>query len=97
MSLKGSKKRKKVLKNKDPEKRKKTNYSIISYFILFLILVYQKTLSPIFGKKCRFIPTCSNYSILAIKKYGLIRGLFKTLKRVCKCHPLNKGGYDPVP
>lgn len=68
--------------------------------ILFLIKLYQKTLSYIprslnLYLGCRFYPTCSEYSYQAIKKYGLIKGLVKSFKRIIKCHPLNKGGYNP--
>jgi putative membrane protein insertion efficiency factor len=58
------------------------------------IVLYQKFISPMFGKTCRFYPSCSEYSILAIKKYGLFIGLLKTLLRIIKCHPLNPGGVD---
>ncbi len=58
------------------------------------IILYQKFISPLFGKKCRFYPSCSEYSILAIKKYGLWIGLWKTLLRIIKCNPLNPGGVD---
>ncbi|MDD2585045.1 MAG: membrane protein insertion efficiency factor YidD [Syntrophomonadaceae bacterium] len=65
---------------------------------LFVILVkiYQKTT---FFKppSCRFYPSCSNYSIQAIEKYGAIKGGWLTTKRICRCHPFNPGGYDPVP
>jgi len=59
------------------------------------IRLYQKTLSPLLGPVCRFHPSCSNYTIEAIRKYGPIRGLWKGTKRVCRCHPWNPGGYDP--
>jgi len=55
---------------------------------------YQKYISGIFGNKCRFYPTCSEYTKLAIDKYGIIKGIFKGLKRILKCHPFNKGGID---
>jgi len=73
---------------------------------LFLIRIYQKTLSPDHGpfKKifhafnigCRFYPTCSEYAYEAILKKGIVKGIFLVIKRVLKCHPLNKGGFDPV-
>ncbi len=59
------------------------------------IRLYQKTLSPLLGPVCRFHPSCSNYTIEAIRKYGPVRGLWKGTKRVCRCHPWNPGGYDP--
>jgi len=62
--------------------------------LFYLIIFYQKLVSPLFGKKCRFYPSCSEYSISAIKKYGLFHGLWKTFLRIIKCHPLNPGGVD---
>ena len=61
-----------------------------------LIEIYQKYISGIFGKKCRFYPTCSEYTKQAIDKYGIIRGSLKGLKRILKCHPFNKGGIDKL-
>ena len=65
-------------------------------FILFLISIYQK-ISSLTPPRCRFYPTCSEYTKQSIIKYGLIKGGTLGLKRICKCHPLNEGGYDPVP
>lgn len=65
--------------------------------LIFFIKTYQKIISPILGPRCRFYPTCSNYAITALKKYGVIKGGALTLRRILKCHPFNKGGYDPVP
>jgi hypothetical protein len=65
--------------------------------LIFLIKTYQKIISPILGPRCRFYPTCSNYAIEAIIKHGVIKGGALALKRLLKCHPFNKGGYDPVP
>ncbi|MBN1137799.1 MAG: membrane protein insertion efficiency factor YidD [Anaerolineae bacterium] len=64
---------------------------------LWLIRLYQKTLSRMLPNSCRFIPSCSEYSYQAIAKYGLIKGGWLALKRITRCHPLNVGGYDPVP
>ena len=64
--------------------------------VLFLIAIYQK-ISSLTPPRCRFYPTCSEYTKQAILKYGLFKGSFMGLKRICKCHPLNGGGYDPVP
>lgn len=65
-------------------------------FFLFLISVYQK-ISKLTPPRCRFYPTCSEYTKQAIMKYGLLKGGFLGIKRIVKCHPLNAGGYDPVP
>ena len=63
---------------------------------LFLIFIYQK-ISSLTPPRCRFYPTCSEYTKQAILKYGFIKGLKLGLIRICKCHPFNDGGYDPVP
>lgn len=65
--------------------------------MLIFIKIYQKTLSPIVGRSCRFYPTCSCYGYDAISKHGALKGGFLTLKRILRCHPFNPGGYDPVP
>jgi putative membrane protein insertion efficiency factor len=64
---------------------------------LWLIRLYQRTVSRSLPPACRFIPSCSEYTYQAIEKYGLIRGGWLGLKRISRCHPLNPGGYDPVP
>jgi hypothetical protein len=58
------------------------------------VRVYQWTLSPLVGRQCRFEPTCSNYFIEAVRKYGAIRGTWRGLKRIGRCHPWNPGGVD---
>ncbi|MDQ7065499.1 MAG: membrane protein insertion efficiency factor YidD [candidate division KSB1 bacterium] len=64
---------------------------------LALIRVYQLAISPLFPPTCRFHPTCSNYTYLAIQKHGALKGVFLGVKRILKCHPFHPGGYDPVP
>ncbi|HSP86925.1 MAG TPA: membrane protein insertion efficiency factor YidD [Ignavibacteriaceae bacterium] len=69
---------------------------MIKGLFIFLIKGYQKIISPILPPSCRFYPTCSNYGIEAITKYGVIVGGLKTAWRIIRCNPFNKGGYDPV-
>ncbi|WP_367680666.1 membrane protein insertion efficiency factor YidD [Candidatus Fukatsuia anoeciicola] len=64
--------------------------------LIKLIRGYQNIISPLFGSRCRFYPTCSDYALEAIDKFSLIKGSWLTLKRISKCHSLNPGGYDPV-
>jgi len=65
--------------------------------LLSLIRLYQKTLSKALSPICRFYPSCSEYAYQAVAKYGVLKGGWLALKRLCRCHPLNPGGYDPVP
>jgi len=65
-------------------------------FFLLLILFYQKFVSPLKAPTCRFYPSCSTYARQAIEVHGVIRGLWMSLGRICRCHPWNPGGYDPV-
>ena len=65
--------------------------------IIFLIKVYQVTLSPLLGSNCRFQPACSQFMLEAITQHGVIEGLSLGIKRISKCHPLGPKGYDPVP
>lgn len=66
-------------------------------WVILIIKLYQKWISPLKTvSSCRFYPTCSQYAIDAISKYGIIRGSFKAFKRILKCHPFHPGGYDPV-
>ncbi len=70
---------------------------ILSMPFILLIKLYQLIISPWLGKSCRFTPTCSQYGIEALKKYGPIKGLWLTVKRIGRCHPWGGHGYDPVP
>ena len=63
----------------------------------FLIRMYQLTLSPMFGPRCRFYPSCSHYGMEAIDKHGALRGSWLTMKSIGRCHPFHEGGFDPVP
>ena len=65
---------------------------------IFLIKFYQNYISKYLlpGNKCRFYPTCSEYSLQAYKKYGFMKGTYLTIRRILKCHPFHEGGYDPL-
>ena len=69
----------------------------LQWLAILFIRCYQLIISPIIGPRCRFTPSCSHYAIEAIKRHGMIRGCWLTARRLVKCHPLNEGGYDPVP
>jgi len=64
--------------------------------LILLIKGYQKIISPLIPGRCRFNPTCSQYCIDALQKYGLYKGLWKGFKRIIKCHPWHPGGNDPA-
>ena len=64
--------------------------------LIFIIKIYQYFISPLLGSKCRFLPTCSEYTKEAILKFGLIRGISLGFKRIIKCHPWGKSGHDPI-
>lgn len=64
---------------------------------ILLIRTYQKFLSPLLGQRCRFYPSCSQYTLEAIEEWGLIKGMWLGARRLSRCHPLNEGGFDPVP
>lgn len=64
--------------------------------MLWLIRGYKKRISPLFPPSCRFYPTCSQYMMESIEKHGLFRGGFMGIRRLSRCHPLSKGGFDPV-
>jgi uncharacterized protein len=70
---------------------------VLSWPFIFAIRVYQATLGPLMGGQCRFQPTCSVYAIEAYKVHGPARGSWLTAKRLARCHPLCRGGFDPVP
>jgi len=70
---------------------------IASFPFIILIKLYQWIISPLLGSKCRYTPTCSHYGIEALKKYGPIKGLWLTAKRIARCHPWGGHGHDPVP
>jgi putative membrane protein insertion efficiency factor len=71
--------------------------NILSLPFIALIKIYQWVISPALGPKCRFTPTCSQYALEALRKYGPFKGGWLAFKRIAKCHPGGGSGYDPVP
>ncbi len=69
---------------------------IVSKIIVFLIRIYQLSISPFLGSNCRYQPTCSQYSVDAVNKYGPLKGGWLALKRISSCHPWGGHGHDPV-
>ena len=65
--------------------------------VLALISFYRRFVSPFLPARCRFYPTCSSYAFSAVERYGVLKGGVLAVKRLLRCHPLSKGGYDPVP
>ena len=77
-----------------------SNFSMknpLKILLIKLIRGYQVGISPLLPPSCRYTPTCSHYGIEALNKYGLFKGCWLTLRRILRCHPWAKGGYDPVP
>jgi uncharacterized protein len=72
-------------------------YKILALPFIGLIRVYQKLISPLIGPQCRFTPTCSQYGVEALKKHGLFKGSWLTIRRILRCHPWGGHGHDPVP
>ena len=70
--------------------------SVFKNFFIYLIKLYQFTISPLLGTNCRFVPSCSNYAIQSIEEKGVVKGIYFSLRRVFKCHPFGGSGYDPV-
>jgi uncharacterized protein len=75
--------------------RRATIATIPARLLVAVVRLYQITLSPWLGQACRFEPTCSNYMIEAVHKYGFLRGGWRGICRLARCHPLHAGGYDP--
>jgi len=65
--------------------------------LIAIIRFYSRNISPLSAPKCRYIPTCSAYAMEALEKYGAAKGGVLALRRILRCHPFHKGGYDPVP
>ena len=69
---------------------------MIKRLFIFIVNFYRNHLSSLKLQTCRFYPTCSEYALGCLEKFGVIKGIFKGAKRILKCHPLHRGGYDPV-
>ncbi len=67
-----------------------------TYILIKLIKLYKYLVSPLFGPSCRYLPTCSEYSIDALKTFGFFKGLLLSMKRILSCHPWSNGGFDPI-
>ena len=69
----------------------------MKYVLIFLIRAYQKYISPLTARHCRFTPTCSAYAVTALERFGFFKGTYLALRRVVRCNPFGGYGYDPVP
>ena len=67
------------------------------HVVAFMIRLYQRLVSPLLGPCCRFYPSCSNYALQAVQRFGTLHGSWLAVRRLARCHPLPPGGYDPVP
>ena len=70
--------------------------NIFTYILIKFIKIYKYLISPLIGPSCRYLPTCSEYSIDALKTYGFSKGLLLSFKRIMSCHPWGNSGFDPV-
>jgi len=70
--------------------------NVPTYILINLIRCYKFLISPLLGQSCRYLPTCSEYSIEALRTYGFFKGIFLSIKRILSCHPWGRGGFDPV-
>tara|TARA_Y100001958_G_C20957108_1_gene357353 strand:+ start:87 stop:326 length:240 start_codon:yes stop_codon:yes gene_type:complete len=70
--------------------------NIFTHLLIKFIKIYKYLISPLIGPSCRYLPTCSEYSIEALKTYGFSKGLLLSLKRILSCHPWGSGGFDPI-
>lgn len=69
----------------------------MKFLLIYLVKIYQYTISPLLGNNCRFYPTCSNYMITSVDRFGFFKGGWLGIKRISKCHPFHEGGIDHVP
>ena len=70
---------------------------LLNNLLIFLVFIYKKLISPLLPPACIYSPSCSTYAVEALKKHGPLKGSFLSVKRILRCHPFSKGGYDPVP
>ncbi len=86
-----------TMKTKQPMSIKFFIANLFKFLFINIIKIYQRFISPFFPSSCKFSPSCSKYGIEAINKYGFVKGVFLTIKRILRCNPWSKGGYDPIP
>lgn len=70
---------------------------LVAVAVLAVLRAYRRWVSPLFMPHCRFHPSCSSYAVTAVSRFGALRGGWLALRRLSRCHPLHRGGYDPVP
>ena len=80
---------------KPPEHSRSLLARLLAWPLIALVRLYQWTISPLLGRRCRFEPSCSQYFIEAVRKYGVVRGTLRGIWRICRCNPWNPGGFDP--
>jgi putative membrane protein insertion efficiency factor len=71
--------------------------SAVARVLMAPVVVYQRVISPYIAPRCRFEPSCSAYTLEALRVHGAVKGLWLSIRRIARCHPFNPGGYDPVP
>jgi putative membrane protein insertion efficiency factor len=74
-----------------------TTTALIDRLLIAALRFYKRWLSPLLGQRCRFVPTCSEYAMTAVERFGAVKGSWLAARRIARCHPLHPGGHDPVP